>query len=131
MNAADVIRGLWDRIEHRDWEGLSGLLHEDLVVEWPASRERIVGRDNFVAVQSEYPEGWSIRVLRLLAQDDVVVSEVEVPHAGVGVFRAVSIWTVAEGKITHGREYWSELGVDQRPSWRENLTELAPPHLAP
>lgn len=124
MNPAQTVRALWDRIQARDWAGLTGLLDENLVVEWPASRERIVGPLNFVAVQSEYPDGWTINVLRILAEGDVVVSETEVPHQGIGVFRVVSIWTVVDGRVTHGREYWTELGADQRPSWREHLTEL-------
>lgn len=127
MNPETVVRSLWERIEARDWAGLEELLHEDVVVDWPASRELIVGRDNFVAVQSEYPEGWSIRVLRILSQGAEVVSEVEVPHENVGIFRGVSIWTVSGGKIARAREYWTRLGGDERPAWREDLTTIDPP----
>lgn len=124
MTAEDVVRSMWAAIEERDWAGLGELLDENVVVEWPASREIITGRGNFVAVQSEYPEGWSIRVLSVLAQGTQVVSEVEVPHAGVGVFRVVSLWTIADGKVARGREYWTELGAGERPSWREAYTTL-------
>ncbi|WP_346656446.1 hypothetical protein [Streptomyces sp. H23] len=40
------------------------MLADDLVVEWPVSAERIEGRADFVSVNAEYPEGWSIEVLR-------------------------------------------------------------------
>ena len=33
-----------------------------------------------MAVNEEYPEGWTIQVLRIVADGDSAVSEVEVPH---------------------------------------------------
>ena len=93
----------------RDWQGVAGLLADDVVVEWPASKERMVGAANVVAVNAEYPEGWSIRVLRVVADGAEVVSEVEVPH-GDDVHRAASFWTVEDGRIVRGREYWTAVG---------------------
>lgn len=113
-----VVRALWDRMQARDWTGVGDLLADDVVVEWPVSAERIVGRDNYVKVNAEYPEGWSIRVLRVVASGDTVVSEVEVPHEEMGVHRVASFWTVRDGRIVDGREYWTSLGADPSPQWR-------------
>lgn len=113
-----MVRALWDRMQARDWTGVGELLADDVVVEWPASAERIVGRDNYVKINAEYPEGWSIRVLRVVASGDTVVSEVEVPHEGMGVHRVASFWTVRDGRIADGREYWTALGQDPSPQWR-------------
>lgn len=118
MEPAKTVHALWERIQARDWSGTGALLAEDVVVDWPVSAERIVGRENYLRVQSEYPEGWSIRVLRVLAEGDQVVSEVEVPHEETGLFRAVSFWTVRDGLVTAGREYWTEPGADPSPDWR-------------
>ncbi|MEU9667305.1 nuclear transport factor 2 family protein [Streptomyces bobili] len=118
MEPSKVVQEFWDRMQARDWKGLGELLAEDVVVEWPVSGERIEGRGNFLSVNSEYPEGWAIKVLRLLPTGDVVVSEVEVPHETMGVHRVVSFWTVRAGKIVDGREYWTELGSDPSPQWR-------------
>ncbi|MFE6098760.1 nuclear transport factor 2 family protein [Streptomyces laurentii] len=123
METSKVVEALWDRIEARDWDGAAALVAEDAVVEWPVSRERIVGRDDFIAVNREYPEGWSIRVLRIVADGDEAVSEVEVPHEGLGVFRAVSFWSVRDGRIVRGTEYWTTLGGDPRPEWRAAYVE--------
>lgn len=65
MEAVEVVRGFWAAIAARDWAAMEELLADDVVVDWPASGERIRGRANVVAVNREYPEGWSIRVLRL------------------------------------------------------------------
>jgi ketosteroid isomerase-like protein len=118
MSETDVVTSLWEAIAARDWERMAELLHPDVVVEWPATGERFVGRANIVAANAEYPEGWSINVLRVVGDGDCVVSEVEVPHEGLGVFRAASFWTVRDGLITSGREYWTGVGADEAPAWR-------------
>ncbi|UED85982.1 nuclear transport factor 2 family protein [Streptomyces profundus] len=121
--ARSVVRALWDRTQARDWAGVREVLAPDVVVEWPASAERIVGRENYVGLNAEYPEGWSIKVLRLVEEGDVVVSEVEVPHVESGIHRVASFWTVRDGLITAGREYWTEYGSDPVPAWRERFVE--------
>lgn len=121
--ARDVVAQLWARMQERDWSGVGALLSPDVVVEWPVSRERMRGRENYVAVQSEYPEGWSINVLRIVAGGDEVASEVEVPMEGVGVFRVVSFWRLREGLIVSGTEYWSGPDADPSPEWRAPFAE--------
>ena len=126
MEPAAVVTAMWRAMQARDWAGVGELLAEDLVVEWPASAERIVGRDRFVGFNREYPEGWSIRVLRVVASGEEVVSEVEVPHVEAGVFRTAGFWTVRDGRIVHGREYWKRLGEDPSPSWCAPFVEPIP-----
>ncbi|MET8903008.1 nuclear transport factor 2 family protein [Streptomyces sp. NPDC004538] len=125
MEPMAVVQEFWARMQARDWVGLGALLADDLVVEWPVSAERIVGRADFVAVNAQYPEGWSIHVMRVVADGDgeTVVSEVEVPHETVGVHRVVSLWTVRDGRITGGREYWTEPGSDPSPQWRAEFVQ--------
>ncbi|MFD5552491.1 nuclear transport factor 2 family protein [Streptomyces sp. NPDC127068] len=118
-----MVAASWDRIQARDWSGVIDLVADDAVVEWPVSGERIVGNRDFVAVNSEHPEGSSIRVLRVVADGDEVVSEVEVPHGDRGVFRAASFWTVRQGRIVRGRERWTSLGADPRPEGRAGPVE--------
>lgn len=118
MEPKDIVQELWDRMQARDWSGLGELLADDLVVEWPVSAERIVGRENYVTINAEYPEGWAINVLRIVEDGEVVVSEVEVPHGTRGIFQVVSFWTVRDGHIVDGREYWTCLGSAASPQWR-------------
>ncbi|MGH3313646.1 MAG: nuclear transport factor 2 family protein [Streptomyces sp.] len=118
MEPSEIVRKLWDATQARNWAGVGELLADDLVVEWPVTGERIVGRENYVSVNAEYPEGWSIRVLRIVADGEEVVSEVEVPHESMGLFRVASFWTIRGGKIVRGREYWTEPGSETSPEWR-------------
>lgn len=118
MDAHEVIRRLWARIERRDWSGLGDLLHEDVVLEYPVTGEVFRGRADVVAINAEYPEGWSIHLLRVVADGGDVVSEVEVPMEGAGVFRVASFWTVRSGRVVAAREYWTSLGAEEPPAWR-------------
>jgi hypothetical protein len=77
-----------------------------------------LGPDNFVAVQSEYPEGWSICLLRVVTQGDDVVSEVEVPTVDGPTFRVASIVTVRNSQVVAATEYWVTVEGEEPPRWR-------------
>ncbi len=123
MEPSEVVRALWHRIQDRNWSGAAELVAENAVIEWPASRERIAGRDNIIAVNREYPEGWSIKVLRVIAEEDQVAAEVEVPHAELGLFRVAGFYKVMGGQILHGTEYWTTFGADEPPPDRAQWAE--------
>ncbi len=126
-SAAGVVRQVWERMQARDWAGLRSLLADDVVVGWPVTAELIEGAEAFVRVNAEYPRGWSIAVLDVLADGDRAVSEVEVVHEGVEVFRAVSLWTVRGGRVVSGREYWTSPGAETPPDWRSGITRRSAP----
>lgn len=83
-----------------------------------------------VSVNSEHPTGWSIDVLNMYDAGEVVVSEVQVPQEDVGIFRVVSIWTVADGVITSGREYWTLCGGEEGRDWRRRYADAGDPSSA-
>ncbi|MFI8391281.1 nuclear transport factor 2 family protein [Streptomyces sp. NPDC085540] len=124
MEPLKVVAQLWERIEARDWDGVAGLIAEDAVIEWPVSGERIVGRANFIAVNSDdgYADERSVELLRILADGNLVVTEVEIPQDHV-VYRAVSLWSVRDGEIVGAREYWTSPGQDPAPRWRAGYVE--------
>lgn len=126
MTPVEVVQAFWDRMQDRDWEGVKELLVPDAVFVWPASNERFVGAEAIVRVNAEYPEGWSTRLLRLVEQGNTVVAEVEVPQAGVGIFRVVAIAEVTEDQIARSTEYWVTVGGDEPPAWRSGIAERIP-----
>ncbi|MEU9107503.1 nuclear transport factor 2 family protein [Streptomyces xanthophaeus] len=127
MEPLNVVAQLWERIEARDWDGVAKLIAEDAVIEWPVSGERIVGRANFIAVNSDdgYADERSVELLRILADGDLVVTEMEMPQDHV-VYRAVSGWTVRDGEVVAAREYWTSPGQDPAPRWRSGYAEALP-----
>lgn len=124
MNNREIVLAFWRHLHDRAWEPLRLLLADDLVVDWPTTGERIVGPRDFVAVNAEYPDGWSIDVRNVVASGAKVASEVWVPHDSLGVFAVASFWTVTGGRIQHGVEYWTEPGAEDRPAWRAPYTGL-------
>jgi SnoaL-like domain len=84
VESSEIVAELWSRIEARDWDGVGEQLADDFVLEWPNARIRLRGRTSFVEFNRSYPEGWSIEVLRIVAEGNTAVSEVRVPHPTVG-----------------------------------------------
>ncbi|MFR9726711.1 nuclear transport factor 2 family protein [Streptomyces sp. MS19] len=118
MNPSEIVREFWNRMGARDWDGLRELMADGVVIDWLASGERFAGRENIVGVNAAYPLGWSIEVLSVVADGETVASEVAVPHETLGDFRVASFWTVRDGRIVSGREYWTTVGGDPAPEWR-------------
>jgi ketosteroid isomerase-like protein len=124
VEPSDVVAQLWRRIQARDWDAVGELLAEDFVLEWPHDLVRIRGRTNFVDFERSYPEGWSIEVLRVVAEGSTAVSEVRVPHPTVGPYYALSFFEIEDGRLTRGREYWVEEGFElpsDRARWFEPM----------
>jgi ketosteroid isomerase-like protein len=120
--SAEPVRLLWERMEARDWDAVAEQLAPDVVVDWPNTAERYRGRDNFLGMQREYPEGWRIRVLRIVDDGDTVVSEVRVDQDGKRFF-AVSFFDLEDERIVRAVEYWSDGEPEAPPAWRARWTE--------
>lgn len=123
----EVVRALWKALDEQDFDLVREVLHADFVCEWPQSRERIRGPENYIAINQHYPGTWRIYVLKVVAGEDEVVSEVEVEltsdNGAVRQDRAVSFFKLREGKIVYMREYWPEpfAAPDWRSQWVEKM----------
>lgn len=115
-----VVEQLWQAMDRFDFEAAGDLLHEDYVCEWPQSRERIRGRDNFVAVNKNYPGRWRIAIQRLIASGNQVATEVTLSYDGQ-IARAVSFFELRDGKIVRETDYWPE--PYEAPEWRAQWVE--------
>lgn len=118
-----VVERFWAAIHANDFRAAGELLHDDYVLQWPQSGERIRGRANFVAVNEHYPtEGrWSVTVHRLIAEGDEVASEVTVTDGVKLTARAITFSTVKEGKILRQTEYWPD--PFEAAAWRARWVE--------
>lgn len=132
MEPSEVVRAYWTRMQARDWAAVEAVLDPEVVVEWPATGERFAGPGAVVAVNRDYPEGWSIRVVRVVAGAlGAVASEVEVEQEGAGTFAAASFWRVRDGRVVHGREYWVGCAAEEAPAWRAGYAERYDGRLGP
>lgn len=46
---------LWHNFNEQNWEAARRLLLDDFEAIWPQSREKIIGADNFISLNREYP----------------------------------------------------------------------------
>ena len=107
--AVDVVRRFWHLMQSNDFDSVGAVLASEFVLEWPQSSERIRGAERFARMNREYPAhgAWQFTVLRLVASETEVVSEVEITD-GTQRARAISFFTVEGGTITRLVEYWPE-----------------------
>jgi ketosteroid isomerase-like protein len=96
------------------------VFHDDAVMEWPQSGERVVGAENRRAIYSRFPTLPQISPRRLLAADDLVVLEARLDYGGP-VYDTVFIFELRDGKITRETAYWSEPFA--APEWRAPWVE--------
>ena len=123
-NNKQVVEKFWAAMQTNDFKAAGGFLHDDYVLEWPQSGERIRGRENFVAVNTNYPAygRWEFTIHRILAEGNEVVSDVGVTD-GVVTGRAITFSTIRDGKIMHQIEFWPD--PFEPPEWRAEWVEKA------
>ena len=92
-----------------DFVAVGAVLADEYVLEWPQSNERIRGRGNLAAMNAAYPAHgpWVFTAHRIFGNETEAVSEVTVTDGNQRA-RAISLFTVGGGRITHQVEYWPE-----------------------
>jgi len=107
--AVKVVRSYWERMASNDFKSVGAVLADEFVLEWPQSRERIRGRDNFAMMNEQYPAHgrWQFTVHRIVGNDQEAVSDVSVTD-GLQQARAISFFSVHNEKIVKMVEYWPE-----------------------
>jgi ketosteroid isomerase-like protein len=109
-NAIQIVESFWALMATNDFRAVGSLLADDFILDWPQSGERIRGRDNYAAMNEQYPTTtgrWMFTINKLVGDDDEAVSDVSVSD-GVQNTRAISFFTVREGKIVRMVEFWPE-----------------------
>jgi len=121
--AVELVREFFRRMNTNDFQAVSELLRDDYILEWPQSKERVRGRDHFIAINTEYPANgpWRFTLNKVVGNASEVVSDVSVTD-GVQQARAITFTTVRAGKIVKQVEFWPENYA--APENRRHLVEL-------
>lgn len=108
-----------------DFGLVAAVLAPEFVLDWPQTRERVRGVARFIQLNREYPAHgpWRFAVRRLVANGSEVVTDTLVSD-GVVHARAVSFFTVVDGRITRLVEYWPDPYTP--PANRAHLVEQGP-----
>jgi ketosteroid isomerase-like protein len=121
-DGGQVAEAVWKALARRDWDGARALLHDDFVQEWPQSKERIVGRDNAIAINQNYPGGLpTMRFRRTLAGGDLAVLQVELTYGDGSRYLGVSVVEVRDGKVAKETDYFAQ--SFPAPQWRAQWVE--------
>lgn len=117
-----VVDEFWQLMASNNFDRVKAVLSEGFVLEWPQSRERIRGADNFARMNAEYPNHgpWQFHVNRFVVSGDTVVTHTSITD-GTQRAEAISFFTVEEGRIARLVEYWPEPFT--APENRRHLTE--------
>jgi ketosteroid isomerase-like protein len=124
QESKQIIEGFWAAMQTNDFKAAGEFLHDDYVLGWPQSGERIRGRANFVAINQHYPAHgrWEFTVHRIMAEGDEVVSDVSVTDGAI-TGRVITFSTVHDGKILEQTEFWPEpyAPAEWRARWVERI----------
>lgn len=109
MSSRGIVEEFWRLMATNDFFAVARVLSDSFVLEWPQSKERIRGGENFARMNAEYPAHgpWRFTINRLVAGEHEVVSDVSITD-GVQAARAISFFTISDGKIVKLVEYWPD-----------------------
>ena len=123
--ATEVVREYWRLMATNDFHSVAVVLSPEFVLEWPQSKELIRGAERFARMNHEYPSHgrWEFTIHRIIGNEVEAVSDVSVTD-GVQTGRAISFFTLAQGKVLRLVEFWPE--PFDAPPHRAHLVEVTP-----
>jgi ketosteroid isomerase-like protein len=104
-----IVERYWQLMNTNDWDAVGALLHDDFLLTWPQSGERIRGRANFSAMNAHYPAAgvWRFSVRHLVADEALAASAVAVTD-GARNDEVITFFEPRDGLIWRVTEYWPE-----------------------
>jgi hypothetical protein len=111
MNEEQIIRAALDRhwaaSDANDFETEHDIYHDDAVLEYPQSGERIRGRRNIQASRTAQPNKKRFSVRRVLGAGDLWVSEFILTYDGLPSY-TVSIMEFRDSKVARETQYFGD-----------------------
>jgi hypothetical protein len=120
-----AIDRLVDALNARDLELFHEQFHDDAVMEYPQSGERVVGAEHRRAVYGAFPGLPQVKPRRVLVEGDLGVLEARLDYGDDAEWRAVLVFEFRDGKIAKETAYWSQPfdAADWRAAWVERIAD--------
>jgi ketosteroid isomerase-like protein len=116
-----TIERFWRAHELGDPDALAAELHDDVVVFWPQSGERILGKANLDAINRHMPGGHPKgTLLNLRALGNIGILEMKLVY-DTDVVYVVELLELKDGKICRATEYFAN--PFEAPAWRSEWVE--------
>ncbi|MET0969435.1 MAG: nuclear transport factor 2 family protein [Tardiphaga sp.] len=113
----------WQASDANDFAAEHAIYHDDAVLDYPQSGERIRGRHNILESRTVQPNAKRFTVRRITGCGDLWVSEFTLTYDGVPSY-VVSIMQFRDGLVAHETQYFAD-GFAPGPS-RAHLVERMP-----
>jgi hypothetical protein len=113
----------WSVSAADDPAAVGAIYHEDVVVDYPQSSERIVGAANLSALREMYPAKLTFEIDRISGSGELWVTEYVIKYDGKPV-HTVSIMEFRGDKVAHKTLYFAD--PFEAPAWRAHLVERRP-----
>jgi len=97
----------WDASDANDFEAEHEIYHEDAVLDYPQSGERIRGRHNIQESRFVQPNKKRFTVRRIIGSGDLWVTEFVLTYDGQPSY-TVSIMEFKDGKVAHETQYFGD-----------------------
>jgi ketosteroid isomerase-like protein len=112
-----MIERVFDLTQKGDMEAVVQAYHDDVVIEYPQSGEKIEGRKNALAVYTNFPEGTPSFTLReVRTSGDLAIAEHDGEYPDGSTWFATSIYEIRDAKVVRETDYFSQ-GFEA-PEWR-------------
>jgi ketosteroid isomerase-like protein len=118
-----TIEALVAALNAGDRAALGRVFTEDVVIEWPQSRERIVGAHNRREIYSRFPALPKVTPRRILGSGDLWTVEASLDYGDGDPYQCVFIFEMRGGLIARESGYWSKPfpAPDWRAPWVEQM----------
>jgi ketosteroid isomerase-like protein len=124
MGDAEIRRELqrhWEACDAGDQEAVHEIYHDDCVIEWPQSGERVRGRESIKALRENHPSELGFSTRRILGGGDLWITEYVITYDGTPV-HTVSIMEFRDGKVARETHYFAD--PFDPPEWRARWVEM-------
>jgi hypothetical protein len=115
----------WAASEAGDYATEHAIYRDDVVLEYPQSGERIVGRGNVEASRTQHPSRRRFMIHRISGSGNVWVTEYVIVYDDRPYY-TVSVMEFSEGKVAHEAQYFADPFA--APAWRSPWVERVDPY---
>jgi hypothetical protein len=110
----------WAASNSGDFATEHDIYHDDAILDYPQSRERIVGRNNIQITRTLQPNKKRFVVHRIMGSGDLWITEFVLTY-DAQPFYTVSLMEFREGKVAHETQYFA--GPFEAAEWRKKWVE--------
>ncbi|HJQ49173.1 MAG TPA: nuclear transport factor 2 family protein [Gaiellaceae bacterium] len=106
-----------------DMDEVHAIYHEDAVIEYPQSGERILGRHKLRGLRESHPAKLDFSIRRIVGSGDVWITEYVISYDGKPV-NTISIMEFEGDQVARETLYFAD--PFDAPDWRSQWVEIGP-----